>query len=90
MELKIWLQFRNFKEHFIKILLQFGSFKIHLMKIQLSFIILRQISENSVNFLHNDKKMRYKQLRFYYRYNSVTIVRFKPNSEGRLGTNSEV
>ena len=46
----ILLQFRNFMTTFIKILLQFDSFKIHFLKIQLSFIILRKISENSVDF----------------------------------------
>ena len=30
-------------------MLQFGSFKKHFMKILLSFIILKQISENSVH-----------------------------------------
>ena len=46
MLLKILLQFYNF----IKILLQFVSFKINFMEIQLSFLILRKISENSVQF----------------------------------------
>ena len=50
MYLKILLQFRNFIINAIKILLQFSSFKIHIMKIQLSFIILRAMSEISVNF----------------------------------------
>ena len=36
--------------NFIKILLQLGSFKINFMKIQLSFILLRKISENTVEF----------------------------------------
>ena len=34
-------------------------------------------------------KMRYKQLQFHDRYNSETVIRFRPNSEGRVGTNSE-
>ena len=33
-----------------KILLEFDSFKIHFMKNQLSFIILRNISENLLDF----------------------------------------
>ena len=50
MQLKILLQFRNFKINFRRILLQFGIFKIHFMKMQLSFIILRKILENSAHF----------------------------------------
>ena len=34
--------------------------------------------------------MRYKQLQFHDRYNSGTVVRLRPNSEGRIETNSEV
>ena len=44
------LHFHNFMINYKKILLQFGSFKIHFVKIQLSFIILRKISENPVQF----------------------------------------
>ena len=46
---KIFLQIRNFMLNFIKILLQFGNFKVHFMKIQLNLMILRIISENSVD-----------------------------------------
>ena len=35
----------------IKILLQFDNFETNFMKIQLSFLVLRKISENSVQFL---------------------------------------
>ena len=34
--------------NFIKIRLQFSNFNIQFMKIQLNFIILRKISENSI------------------------------------------
>ena len=37
--------------NFIKILLQFGIFKMNVLKVQLSFLILRQISGNSVQFV---------------------------------------
>ena len=50
MSLKTQLQLRKFMINFMEVLLQFGRFEIHFMKIQLSFILLIEVSENSVQF----------------------------------------